>query len=170
MVTKADAARWYPVYTHPRAEKKAYEALVHKGVEVYLPLHRQLRQWSDRKKWIEAPFIKSYIFVYIREHEQADVLMTKGIARFIYFSGSIAAIPDRQIEDLKLLLAVGADLEVSNLEIAPGEKVLIKAGPFKGILAELVSLKNNKKIVLRLQHLGYSITINTSISYIELLS
>jgi len=30
-----------------------------------LPLHRQLKQWSDRKKWVEEPFIKSYLFVHI---------------------------------------------------------------------------------------------------------
>ncbi|MCY1550129.1 hypothetical protein D9M68_863560 [compost metagenome] len=56
------------------------------------------------------------------------------------------------------------------MELSPGEKVLIKAGPFKGILAELVSLKNNQKIVLRLQNLGYAIEIKTSTSMIERLT
>ena len=55
-----DVYKWYPVYTHPRAEKKACQALLNKGIETYLPLHRQLKQWSDRKKWVEEPFIKSY--------------------------------------------------------------------------------------------------------------
>ncbi|HEY4197452.1 MAG TPA: transcription termination/antitermination NusG family protein [Mucilaginibacter sp.] len=49
---KAGTNKWYPVYTHPRAEKKACEALLKKGIETYLPLRRQLKQWSDRKKWI----------------------------------------------------------------------------------------------------------------------
>src|ERR1700733_7715831 len=95
----AGISKWYPVYTHPRSEKKAYEALIKKGVEAYLPLHRQLKQWSDRKKWVEEPFIKSYLFVHINESEQTEVLMTKGVTRFIYFSGRIASMPDRQIED-----------------------------------------------------------------------
>ena len=78
--------KWYPVYTHARAEKKAHEALLKKGIETYLPLNRQLKQWSDRKKWVEEPFIKSYLFVNISDQEQMEVLMTKGVARFIYFS------------------------------------------------------------------------------------
>ena len=69
-----------------------------------------------------------------------------------------------------MLLANSTDLEVHQLAISPGEKVLIKAGPFKGILAELVSLKHNQKIVLRLQNLGYAIEINTSMAYIEVLT
>ena len=164
---KADVRKWYPVYTLPRAEKKAYQALANKGIDTYLPLHRQQKQWSDRKKWVEEPLLKSYIFVRIADNAQAEVLMTRGIARFIYFSGQIATIPDRQIEDLKLLLAVGSDLEIIDYKINPGEKVLIHAGPFKGIIAELVSLQNKKSIILRLQNLGYSIHINTSMAFIK---
>lgn len=162
--------KWYPIYTRSRAEKKAQIELNKKNIVSYLPLKKVEKQWSDRKKIIEEPLISSYIFVYISAKEYAEVLMTNGVARFIYFSGSIASIPDQQIEDLKLLLVNGADLEVIAFEVSPGEKVRIKAGPFKGILAELVAIKNNKKIVLRLQNLGYSIEIKTSLAYIERLT
>jgi transcriptional antiterminator RfaH len=129
--SNTNAFRWYPVYTQPRAEKKAYQALIKKGVEAYLPLHRQLKQWSDRKKWVEEPFIKSYLFVHIAEHAQTEVLMTKGVARFIYFSNKIASMPDRQIEQLKLLMASPYELEISEENLQPGEKIIIKAGPLK---------------------------------------
>src|SRR3569833_2727007 len=120
--TNKDSYKWYPVYTNPRAEKKACEALIDKGIETYLPLHRQLKQWSDRKKWVEEPFIKSYLFVRINEYEQTEVLMTKGVARFIYFSGRITSMPDRQINELKLLMASPYELEVTAEHLQPGEK------------------------------------------------
>src|SRR6188768_3591458 len=119
--------KWYPVYTQPRAEKKAYSALIDKGIEAYLPLHRRLKQWSDRKKWVEEPLIKSYLFVRIADNAQTEVLMTKGIARFIYFSGRITAMPDRQINELKLLMASSLDIEVTEEDLQPGEKIKIKA-------------------------------------------
>lgn len=53
---------WYPVYTNPRAEKKTYEQLVRKSIEVYLPLKKTLKQWSDRKKWVQEPFNLFYLF------------------------------------------------------------------------------------------------------------
>lgn len=159
--------RWYPVYTRSRAEKKANEELNRKGIQTYLPLKKAVKQWSDRKKIVEEPLIKSYLFAYISAREYAEVLMTNGVAKFIYFSSQIASIPDQQIHDLKLLLATDADLELIDYDIKPGESVLIKAGPFKGIIAELVSVQNKQRIILRLQNMGYSININTSIAFVE---
>jgi transcription antitermination factor NusG len=169
MVLKASATtkNWYPVYTHPRAEKKAYEALIGKNIEAYLPLHRQLKQWSDRKKWVEEPFIKSYIFVNIAPHEQADVLMTKGISRFLYFTGKPATMPTRQITELKLLMASPYELEITEENLQPGEKVIIKAGPLKGMTGEVVSHKSQKQLILRLESIGHSIIVNAMASYIE---
>ncbi len=159
--------KWYPVYTQARAEKKAYQALVNKGVESYLPLQRQQKQWSDRKKWVEEPFIKSYLFVRITEQQKTEVLMTKGIARFIYFSGDVATMPDRQIDDLKLIMAAPYDLEITEENLQPGEKVIIKAGPLKGMIGEMISYKSQKQLMLRLENLGYSIIVNITASIIE---
>jgi len=159
-------SKWYPVYTHPRSEKKAFEALIKKGIETYLPLQRQLKQWSDRKKWVEEPFIKSYLFVRIKEHEQTEILATKGIARFIYFSGKIAAMPDRQINELKLLTASPYELEVTEEDLQSGETIVIKAGPLKGLKGEIISYRSQKQLVLRLDNLGYSIIVHVSASLI----
>ncbi|HEY8931455.1 MAG TPA: UpxY family transcription antiterminator [Mucilaginibacter sp.] len=165
--TKADEKRWYPVYTKPRAEKKAYEALSDKGIEAYLPLQRQLKKWSDRKKWVEEPFLKSYLFVYIGTHEQTEVLMTKGIARFLYFSGRVAAMPDRQIADLRLLLASPYELEITEENLQPGEKIRIKAGTLKGLTGEIISYRSQKQLIVRLEDLGYSIVVHAAPEIIE---
>lgn len=159
--------KWYPIYTRSRAEKKTRDELNKKGIKTYLPLVKIEKHWSDRKKIIEEPLLKSYLFVYISSKEYAEVLMTYGVSRFIYFSSKITSIPNKQLDDLKLLLANYADLELIEHEISLGEKILIKAGPFKGIIAELVSLKSKKSLVLRLENLGCSILIKTSMAYIE---
>jgi transcriptional antiterminator RfaH len=167
LMPNIDARKWYPVYTHARAEKKAYQALIDKGVEAYLPLQRQLKQWSDRKKWVEEPFIKSYLFVYINQHEQTEVLMTKGIARFLYFSGKIASMPTRQINELKLLMASPYELEITEENLQPGEKIMIKAGPLKGMTGEIISYLSQKRLVLRLESLGCSIIVHVSASLLD---
>lgn len=164
---KKDVLKWYPVCTLPRAEKKAYQALINKGLQAYLPLHRQQKQWSDRKKWVEEPLIKSYLFVKINEHQKTDVLMTKGISRFIYFSNAIATMPERQIEDLKLLLANTADIEVTQEDLQPGEKIVIKAGALKGLTGEIISYRSQKQLALRLEQLGCSIIVNVAAALID---
>jgi transcription antitermination factor NusG len=159
--------RWYPVYTHPRAEKKAHEALLTKGIETYLPLKRQLKQWSDRKKWVDEPLIKSYLFVHITEQEQANVLMTRGITRFIYFGGKITPMPDQQIENLKLLMTSSVELEITEENLLPGEKIIIKAGPLKGMTGEIISYRSQKQLILRLENLGCSVVIHAAASLID---
>ncbi len=165
--SKTGATRWYPVYTHPRAEKKAHESLLIKGIETYLPLRRQLKQWSDRKKWIDEPFIKSYLFVRIAERDQAEVLMTRGIARFIYFGGKIASMPDQQINDLKLLMTSSLELEITEENLLPGERIVLKAGPLKGMTGEVISYRTQKQLALRLENLGLSVIVHASASLIE---
>ena len=44
---------WYVLYTTSRAEKKVAQRLEEKGLEVFLPMIEELRQWSDRKKKVE---------------------------------------------------------------------------------------------------------------------
>jgi transcriptional antiterminator RfaH len=165
--SKTDKYKWYPVYTHPKAEKKAHQALINKGIETYLPLRRQLKQWSDRKKWIDEPFIKSYLFVRITQQEQTEVLMTKGITRFIYFGGKVTAMPEKQIDDLKLLMASAVELEVTEENLLPGEKIILKAGPLKGMMGEIISYRSQRQLALRLENLGYSVIIYVSASLID---
>lgn len=162
-----DSSKWYPVYTNPRAEKKACQALEKKGIQTYLPIRRQLRVWSDRKKWVYEPLIKSYIFVFITEREQTEVLMTKGIARFIYFGGKVASMPERQINDLKLLTASSLEMEITEESLQPGEKIVVKAGPLKGLTGEIISYRSQKQLVLRLENLGCSIIIQIAASFLS---
>lgn len=163
----ASIRKWYPVYTHARAEKKAFEALLKKGIEAYLPLNRQLKQWSDRRKWVEEPLIKSYLFVNITEQEQMEVLMTKGITRFIYFSGKITSMPSSQIDNLKLLMASPYEVEVTEENLQPGERIIIKAGPLKGLQGEIVSHRSQKQLLLRLDNMGLSILVQVAPSLIN---
>ncbi len=59
----ANTEKWIAAYTKPRHEKVAYDQLIDNGFTAYLPLLRQKRKWSDRKKWVEIPLFKSYVFV-----------------------------------------------------------------------------------------------------------
>lgn len=158
---------WYAVYTKYRYEKKAFLELTKRGIKAFLPLKKTLKRWSDRKKIVEEPLIPSYIFVHIRAEQAPEVLQVNGIVKFIYFSGKIATMPNKQMEDLQLLIANEAELELVNHEVKEGSKVIIKAGPFKGIMAEIITVNNKKNIVLSFKNLGYSIQIKTSMAYIE---
>ena len=139
-------ARWYAAYTKPRNEKKVYDRLVAAGIETYLPLQRRLKQWSDRKKMVEEPLFRSYIFVKILHKDYYNVLNVFGVVRYITFEGKAVPIPDNQINLIKQLLE--QDFEVESVEetLEPGMMVEVKLGSLIGLIGELVEHKGKKKI------------------------
>ncbi|SVB29702.1 uncharacterized protein METZ01_LOCUS182556, partial [marine metagenome] len=52
MNSDQDSKKWLAVYTKPRHEKAVEKEFQKKGFEVYLPLLKERRKWSDRKKWV----------------------------------------------------------------------------------------------------------------------
>jgi len=96
--------KWYAIYTRPRWEKKVNGLLVQKGIEVYCPLNKVRRRWSDRIKTIEEPLFKSYVFVRISDEERTGVRMTNGVVNFVYWNGKPALIKEKEIQTIKLFL------------------------------------------------------------------
>ena len=148
---------WYAVYTKSRAEKKALAELQFKQIEAFLPLQRKLRQWSDRKKWVELPLISGYLFVHISRKEYDSALQSNFIVSYVRFEGTAATIPDKQIDYLKLMLKQdNLEIEISHETFEPGQTVEVVAGPLIGLCGKLVRFKGNEKVAIELEELGYS--------------
>lgn len=158
---------WYAAYTRPRYEKKAEKFMLERGITCYLPLIRTLRQWSDRKKWIDIPLFSSYIFVYTKASELHMLLTVPGLIRFISFEGKPVVIPNEQIENIKWVLSTDIVSQPLPEKIPPGAFVEIIKGPLRGLRAELVQYKNRMKIVLRIDQLNKSIEIQIPESHVK---
>ena len=82
------ALKWYALYTRSRFEKKAAERLTEQGIEAYVPLQRVMRQWSDRRKQVLEPAIRSYVFVRINHLHYYNVLNTPGLCATFFSTAS----------------------------------------------------------------------------------
>jgi len=160
-------ARWYAAYTKSRSEKKALARLTEAGIEAYLPIQRKRKQWSDRLKWVEEPLIKSYIFVRVNESQYYSAINTPGLVCYVCFEGKAAAIPDKQIEMLKMLLQQDAELEVSNDRFAPGQKIIVVSGTLIGMQGEMVEYRGKKKVLIRLGTTGTNLLVTVGLELIE---
>ncbi len=158
---------WYAAYTNPRAEKTVLQRLLKNDIEAYLPLVKKLKQWSDRKKWVEEPLFNSYIFVHVSEREYTQVLSTIGIVRYITFSGKAVAIPEKQMAVLRRVVATNENVEVSDFNFLPGDPVKIVGGPFIGLEAELISVQNEQKVVIKIDAINQVLIVNVSKAFLE---
>jgi len=132
--------QWVALYTNPRAEKKTESNLINAGFEVYLPLRKELHSWSDRKKWVEVPLLKSYIFVKITAKQEIPVRNVPGVAAMVKFKNHIATIPESEIQMMKDFIAAEIDVQVFTTEkLKRGSRVRIHSGPLAGKIGMLVS-------------------------------
>jgi transcription antitermination factor NusG len=113
--------RWYALYTRSRWEKKIHEALVKKGIESYLPMQKTLRQWSDRKKWVEEPLLRSYVFVRIYQKDYPESLKTDGVVTFVKTAGIMSPVQDEEIRILKIIAGSGDEVKVTTDHFKKGD-------------------------------------------------
>jgi transcriptional antiterminator RfaH len=150
--------RWYAIYTKSRAEKKAAEILERNGIEVYLPLQKTIRQWSDRRKMVYVPLFRSYVFVNVKQKEFYSVLNTPGVVRFVTIGHEKIAIPECQIDAIRAYLGeIQIDEPLSYFE--KGSEVEVVYGALRGLKGILISDKNQKKLIVQINAIYQNITL-----------
>ena len=163
------ALKWYALYTRSRFEKKAAERLMEQGIEAYVPLQRVMRQWSDRRKVVLEPAIRSYVFVRINNLHYYNVLNTPGIVRYVFFDGKPAVVRDEEIDTLKRVMDAELEVECLPDDLQPGTRVRIVQGPLTGVEGELVQHVGKQKVALRIEAIRQVMMVTLSPQVLEVL-
>jgi transcription antitermination factor NusG len=165
---KIIAKKWFALYTKPRWEKKINTALLKKGIESWCPLQIIEKQWSDRKKIIEEPLFRSYVFVRISAEEKNNVLNTDGVLNFVYYLSKPAVIKDEEVNSIRMYLA-DKDARISIISdegFMQGEKIKINFGVFMD--KEGTVLKGSKKkVFVQLKSLGQVMVVEFPAEYLS---
>jgi transcription antitermination factor NusG len=149
---------WYALYTKSRMEKKVAERLLVQGIECYCPLIKKKKQWSDRKKWIEEPVFKSYVFVNIDQTKQNILVrQTVGVVNFVYWLHKPAIVQDDEIDLIKSFLAEHSEVESSSKSIKVGDFITLDSGAMMGQTAEVIAFKNKNEVRLLIKSLGFEL-------------
>ncbi|WP_291962575.1 UpxY family transcription antiterminator [Maribacter sp.] len=151
---------WYVLYVKPKNEKKVAQRLSVLQVEVYCPMIKEVKQWSDRKKTIEAPLFKSYVFINISEGERQRVFDVPGVVRYLYWLGKPAVVRDIEMETLKKWLTDDTVENYSLTKLESGDKVAIKYGALKDKKAQIIEIgKTRVRLILE----GMGVVLNMKI-------
>ncbi len=147
---------WYAIHTKSRHEKLAVTIIKTKNLDVYLPVKKILKKWSDRKKIVEFPLFPGYFFVKMTLSDKDRVLHTKGVVRILGNNGP-EPIPDEQIESLRLFENVDVDVD-PYLHLKPGILVKVMKGPLKGCTGLLIKKKTKYRIVVNINVLAQAVS------------
>lgn len=151
--------QWYVLYVFSRKEKKILETLSRSGFEAYLPLMKLRKQWSDRKKWVEEPLFKGYLFVFTDKTGLQECLSIPGVLFVIKQEGHPAVIREEVIRNIQITLTHPEYLTVSSEIFFPGQQVRVTEGPFTGFQGTIVRSAGKTRLMVAIDQLGKSITL-----------
>lgn len=158
--------KWIAVYTKSRHEKVVIQELENKNIEAYCPIFKERRQWSDRKRWVEFPLFRSYVFAKIELKNSIYILQTMGVHHIIKFQGNISIIPDEIIQNIKSMIDGGFTIEQVEYFVK-GDEVIVVDGPLKGMDGIVVKIKNENKLVLKIEAIQQAIAVQIHPGYLK---
>ena len=154
---------WFAVQTRSRHEKAVSAQLQQKGIENYLPLVTENHRWSDRSKRVSLPLFPGYVFVRFSPigKERLAILQTLGVTRIVGTGSVWDHIPEKQLEDVRLLLE-----QVSACAPYPfcraGQRVRILGGCLDGVEGIFVERNNDQSLVISIEIIQRSIAVRVS--------
>jgi transcription antitermination factor NusG len=149
----------YVFYCRSRAEKKAKNRLETDGFRVFLPIAKELRQWSDRKKWVEFPLFSGYLFVYCEPHRLFTVAGYPGVVAPVKLAGEFAKISERDIEAIERFLSTGLTVEVVQGEFSVGTRVEVMGGPLKGMTGQWLAEAGQDYFFIEVESINHRIRV-----------
>jgi transcriptional antiterminator RfaH len=157
---------WYVIYTKSRCEKAVADKLSLSGIEVFCPLLKRKKLWSDRWKWVEEPLFRSYCFVNVDEKNRESVFSVQGVVRYVYHCGQPATIREKEMNLLKswLLQYDHDSIEATNLNA--NDRIRIRSGALKDKEAEVLERKGNYALLL-LEDLGLQVKVDLRKNILE---
>lgn len=172
---KTISPHWYLLYTKPRAEKKVDAELQLRGYTTYLPLHKTLRQWSDRKKWVEEPLFKSYLFIHTElERNYYDIVNVFGVVKFVNFERKPAVVDPRELDFIRRLLgedATGMEFSIweQEQELPEGTPVVVKGGPLMGTEGTFIERRGQQQVLVELKTIHQAILVTIPAKLVEVM-
>jgi transcription antitermination factor NusG len=145
--------KWHVLYVKPRSEKKVGQRLTDLGFETCVPTQKQLRRWSDRKKFVDVVLFNNYVFVATDPKRRNEVFKVAHIFKYIHFDGKIATLTDKEVAMVKRLARLVAPVEITYDGFRVGETVEVLTGPLAGYCGAVTAVNGSSRLQLALPSL-----------------
>jgi transcription antitermination factor NusG len=160
---------WLVLRTRSHHENIVERCLQQKQITAYLPRHRVLRRRADHSRaMLEMPLFPGYVFVQPRVDQFENIRYVRGSCGFVVQGDKPAAMPDKELEAVRILAHSGAELAV-NPKLIPGQRVQVIAGPFMGVQGELIRVKSQVRLVLNAHLVSSSVSVEVDSDNIAIL-
>jgi len=158
--------QWIAVYTFPKHERAVAERLTGSAVEVFYPSLMRQSQWKDRRTWIQRPLFPGYVFVRVPLDDRLAVLRVPGVIRIISCKAVPLAIPDSDIEAVRLCLLAPGKVE-SHPYVESGMRVRLTSGPCAGVEGVVSQSDDGCKLIVAVPAIQQAVALDVDASGLE---
>ena len=157
---------WVAIQTRHRHEKRISQRLQGADLETFLPLHRAVHRWKNGvNAHVELPLFPCYLFTRMRVSDRLRVLREPGVISIAASNLSPTPIADEEIKRLRI--AAESVRAEPHPYLAVGERVRVTCGPLVGLEGILVRKKQELRVVVSIEVILRSITVEVSEFEIE---
>ncbi len=160
---------WYAVYTRSRFEKKVVQQFHARGVEHWLPLLTQMRQWKDRRKRVEMPLFPGYVFVRIDLENQLGVLSVDGVVNLVGRAGTPEPIPSDQLDQVRQLLKHPERVRIERY-VSEGDRVEIVSGPFAKVRGTILEVHGRHRVLVGVDLIRQGVSVEVDLETVRMLN
>jgi transcription antitermination factor NusG len=157
---------WYAIRVRSNFEHTSATVLQSMGYEVFLPVYRVRRRWSDRMKEVAVPLFTGYLFCSMDLKKRLPVLQAPGVVDLVGCGKTIVPVPDDEIAAVRAMID-------SKLAIQPwpylhvGDKVRLKHGPLAGVEGTILDMRNCTRLVVSISLLQRAVAADVDAEWVQ---
>ena len=156
--------QWYLVQTKPRQEEVALTHLTRQGYECYLPRFKAQRVRKGRIHRLIEPLFPRYLFIALGQSAQSrswsPIRSTQGVSTLVRFGQEPARVQPEVVDQIRAQEGETPEAEA----FAPGARLLITQGPFKGLEGIFQMLDGEQRAMVLLELLGKPVRVPVEVS------
>lgn len=161
----APGKQWYVMRATYHREKKAYDYLVSKNIECYLPLRRVVKMVNGRRRFVLEPFLPNFLFVYttlevIKSFSKDSNLFFLNHYYNHFKTDEFGKNPPLTVDDASMqnfIRVTSIDNEhvklvkPENCHYKSGDMVRIIEGQFKGVMGRVARISGQQRVVVEVK-------------------
>lgn len=160
-LSNVSSPHWYVLRTTYGQEKKAYDYMQSKGVEVFLPTEMVVRLVKGKRRKLEVSLIPNMFFAYGTEEELKSFVFDNVNLPFLRFyyrfyqEGRLKMktpliVPASQMRSFRIICETRDDNMIVSTRVIPrflrGDMVRVVEGKFKGVVGRVVKYKAQQRV------------------------
>lgn len=158
--------QWFVLRATYHREKKAYDYLIAKGIEAFIPFHRTLRLTQGKHKFVVESYLPSFLFVYATAEVVKEYVENTPELPFLsyYYNHFVTTeegknppltVPyDSMMNFIKVASVDKRHVKVISPEqchYKNGDLVKVIYGEFKGVVGKVARVSGQQRVVVEIE-------------------